>query len=67
MNNGSPPQNLALDGLFCSGDESQVCCNAPAYGQSVVATGELVKDTHPGSEWRLAHAVLCSEQGSANR
>jgi hypothetical protein len=50
------PQSLALDGFFCSGGESQAWCNAPAYGQSVVATGVLVKTTH-----HLAHAVLCSE------
>jgi len=61
---GGAPKTLALDGLFCSGDESEVCCNAPAYGQSIVATGQLVGAESPDprtSGWTLAHATLCTE------
>jgi hypothetical protein len=54
--------NLVLEGFFCHGDESQGCCNAPAYGQSVVATGTLVthdETARPG--WSLQDVSLCSE------
>jgi hypothetical protein len=31
--------SLALDDFGCRGDDSRVCCSAPAYGQTVIATG----------------------------
>ena len=51
---------LALVGLNCSGDESRACCDAPAYGQIVIATGKLERvDAAQG--WRLANASVCEE------
>ena len=62
---GGASEVLALEGFFCAGDDSQSCCNVPAYGQSVVATGALVRaDSSAGpTRWHLARAVLCSESG----
>jgi hypothetical protein len=51
---------LALAGFFCAGDESQACCNAPAYGQPVVATGRLMRNEASGP-WTLVDAALCVE------
>jgi hypothetical protein len=47
-------QFLELPGLGCSGDDSAQCCDAPAFGQTVVATGLLVAT-------RLEGAKLCVE------
>jgi hypothetical protein len=66
---GGPADGLLLQGLFCSGDESLACCNAPAYGESLVATGRLEQDftgnwSSP-SGWTLAFVTLCSEASPA--
>jgi hypothetical protein len=62
---GGASETLTLGGFFCDGDDSQSCCNAPAFGQSVVATGELTPTPSQGKHmpWVLAHAELCSESG----
>jgi hypothetical protein len=53
-------QGLALDGFSCGGDDSRICCNAPAYGQLVVATGRLVRPEYPGTfPWHLSETQLC--------
>ncbi|HKO49665.1 MAG TPA: hypothetical protein VJV79_18175 [Polyangiaceae bacterium] len=53
---------LLLGGLSCQGDDSQQCCNAPAFGQTLVATGRLRTGDHPHSElWVLDDPVLCLE------
>jgi hypothetical protein len=61
---GGAPQPLGLQGFACSGDDSQVCCNVPAYGQEVVASGTLTPvralvEWEP--RWVLTEAKLCSE------
>jgi len=52
---------LAIEGLACSGDESRVCCNAPAYGQTVIATGRLVREEagQTTGGWRLVNVTVC--------
>jgi hypothetical protein len=50
-----------LDGLHCDGDDSQVCCNAPAYGQSAVATGRLERNKYGLEPWKLTGVALCAE------
>jgi hypothetical protein len=54
---------LVLDGYSCRGDDSQLCCNAPAYGQLVVATGRLGRmDTRfADAKWQLSDVALCNE------
>jgi len=58
---GGATETLALEGFQCSGDDSQVCCNAPAYGQMVVATGRLARNaSNPAIRWTLQDARLCT-------
>ena len=41
----------------CHGDESRLCCGSQAFGQTVVATGELVGSQESG--WRIKVEGLC--------
>jgi hypothetical protein len=41
----------------CHGDESRLCCGSQAFGQTVVATGELVGSQASG--WRIKVESLC--------
>jgi hypothetical protein len=54
-----------VPGLSCSGDESTACCNAPAYGQPVIATGRIVYlDDINQPKWALADATLCEDESA---
>jgi hypothetical protein len=55
-----------LQGLTCGGDESRKCCEVPAFGQLVVATGKIMKETesnlvYHGSRFSLSDVTLCNE------
>lgn len=58
---GGPDGALALEHLGCVGDESRACCNTPAYGQPVIATGVLARKQEEGTAggWRLVNASVC--------
>jgi hypothetical protein len=58
---GNPP--LQLEGMYCSGDDSQACCNAPAYGQTLIATGKLEQAGGRAGEkaWKLVGPRICEE------
>lgn len=62
---GDESGSLGLDGFVCRGDNSMICCNAPAYGQMVVATGRMKPGLSyfgdPRSQWSLADPTLCFE------
>ena len=66
---GAAAKTLRLDGLGCHGDESLVCCDTPAYGQSVVATGRLQPDDGvpfgAASRWKLVDVTLCVDPPAA--
>jgi hypothetical protein len=52
---------LRLEDLECEGDESRLCCSAPATGQAIVATGTLEwQDGRGDSGWMLRDPKLCS-------
>jgi hypothetical protein len=52
---------IDLDGFACGGDESRMCCNAPVFGQAVIATGRLERygGMDPRAKWTLVGAELC--------
>ena len=52
---------LGLKGLWCHGDDSELCCDAPAYGQTVIATGRLVPETESQvlGAWMLQDPEIC--------
>jgi hypothetical protein len=54
---GSDQNPLIVDGLACTGDESRRCCAAPAFGQEIIARGQL---TASGSRWILRNPQLCT-------
>jgi hypothetical protein len=50
-------EGVNLGGVDCRGDDSRVCCNAPAFGQPVIATGKLVGYN---AGWSLTAPELCA-------
>jgi hypothetical protein len=56
---------LRLDGLFCAGDDSAACCNAPAYGDTLVASGRLATKSERAdsrlSGYSLTGVTLCKQ------
>ena len=54
---GERPHALTLDGLSCRGDESRLCCNVIARGQSVIVSGTLRR--FGPIWWKLEDASLC--------
>jgi hypothetical protein len=55
---GGAPVKLLLERMSCYGDDSRLCCTAPAHGQPVVATGRLEERD---GKWSLHEPRLCSE------
>ena len=60
LGEGEPPLSLLGDG-DCEGDESRLCCDLPAFGQTVVATGTLWRN----NEWLLRDLTICEIDGAA--
>jgi hypothetical protein len=61
----SRPPTLELQGFYCSGYDGEVCCNAPTYGESVVATGRLTIPPAADSP-TLADATLCTDDADSS-
>ena len=63
---GGVANGVRLDRFACYGDESRLCCPVPAFGQVVVATGRIMKETesltlNSGGRFALADVTLCTE------
>jgi hypothetical protein len=56
---GGAAEELALSSLSCWGDDSRKCCNAPALGQTVIATGVLSRDYYAAGTWVLSASTVC--------
>jgi hypothetical protein len=50
---------LRVDGLDCHGDESRACCNLPASGERVIASGTLEPEEREPPGWVLRRPELC--------
>jgi hypothetical protein len=61
VQDGGEPLHLgpAFSRFDCFGDQSRLCCGLQAFGQAVVATGELM-DTPDEWGWRLKVDQLCT-------
>jgi hypothetical protein len=62
---GGGADALAVAGMGCGGDESRLCCNAPAFGQSVVVTGRLGRSDDGIARWKLFGAQVCVDTPGA--
>jgi len=59
---GGGRDELVLESLVCVGDDSRRCCNAPPFGQAVIASGVLsrIRDRR----WMLKTPRLCVESAA---
>jgi hypothetical protein len=62
---GGGHEDLRLDELVCAGDDSRRCCNAPAFGQTVIASGVLARDSR--HRWTLRSPRVCAVPDAAGR
>jgi hypothetical protein len=53
---------IGLQGLSCGGDDSAICCDAPAEGQGVIVTGRLAPagGRLAAIGWMLEAPVICA-------
>jgi hypothetical protein len=54
------PRPLSVDGFYCAGDESRLCCNVLATGQKVIVHGRLVKTSFMPVRWELRDMSMCA-------
>jgi hypothetical protein len=55
---GGAEVDLLVENMACYGDDSRLCCSAPAYGQPVIATGRLGERD---GRWTLHEGRVCAE------
>jgi len=56
MGGGASPLRIHHADYKCTGDDSRLCCEAPAFGQTVIATGVLTESAHG---WGLDNPIVC--------
>jgi hypothetical protein len=59
LGEGEPPLFLTGTEATCVGDESRLCCESPALGQTVVATGVLGRNKGWYKGWFLGGPTMC--------
>ena len=55
---GGTADVLRLEKLDCAGDDSRLCCDLPALGQPVIATGVLARSRT--GDYSLASPTVCA-------
>ena len=54
---GGGEHELRLQSFECAGDDSRLCCNAAAFGQTVIASGTLTRSND--RSWNLSAPNIC--------
>jgi hypothetical protein len=66
---GTAPRGVFLRDMGCVGDESRQCCDLPAFGEELVATGTLLAIPGElriaGIAWELEQVELCRFRGGS--
>lgn len=66
---GTAPNGVHLADSGCVGDESRQCCNVPAFGETLIASGTLraipEDDRMGGVAWELEQVELCHPELAA--